>query len=34
MAAGKDGLGIETDCIAAIPSYDKPAEDEQIVYIN
>jgi len=33
MATGKYGLGIETDCIAAIPTFEKP-EDEQIVYIN
>jgi cathepsin X len=34
MVAGKNGLGIETDCVAAIPTFDKPDQDEQIVYIN
>lgn len=27
MATGKHGLGIENDCIAGIPSYDKPSEE-------
>jgi len=25
MATGKNGLGIESDCIAAIPSFEKPS---------
>jgi len=32
MAAGKDGLGIEKDCTAGLPTFDKPSED--ITYIN
>merc|ERR1712086_1149245 len=33
MATGRHGLGIENDCTAALPSFEK-AEDEQVVYIN
>jgi len=33
MATGRHGLGIENDCTAAIPSFEK-AEDEEVVYIN
>jgi cathepsin X len=33
MAAGKHGLGIESDCTAGIPTYQKQA-DEEVVYMT
>ena len=36
MATGKNGLGIEKDCTAGIPTYDKPNAEvtEDITYIQ
>lgn len=31
MIMGRDGLGIETDCSAGIPTFTKPSEDEIII---
>lgn len=34
MATGRHGLGIESDCIAAIPSFDKPQAEEEVEFIT
>ena len=36
MATGKNGLGIENDCTAGIPTYDKPKSEveEDVTYIT
>ena len=31
MATGRHGLGIESDCIAAIPSFDKPKDEPEFI---
>ena len=31
MAAGKNGLGIESDCTAGIPSYEKPQSEVSFI---
>lgn len=33
MATGDNGLGIETDCSAGIPSFKHPSEREEVQYI-
>jgi cathepsin X len=34
MATGKNGLGIESDCTAAIPTFTKPSADEPVEFIT
>jgi cathepsin X len=34
MATGKNGLGIESDCTAGIPTFKKASPEEEIVYFT